>query len=209
MLFRELLEIFLHLKAPRGGLGTPWRTPFVYRLDGQAALKRGLSFVIIVDSLFLIPDSLRQSLSSLLLHHSARFPRPSARFVLPSARFLIPDSYLPPPHIAQGALRRALCYISCLPPPASPLPIPDSLRQRLSSLLLHHSARFPRPSARFVLPSARFLIPDSYLPPPLIAQGALRRALCYISCFPPPDSCSPPPASYLPPCALYVLPRTS
>ena len=104
----------------------PWTTPFIYILDGQAALKRGLSFVIIVDSLFLIPDSLRQSLSSLLLHHSARFPRPSARFVLPSARFLIPDSYLPPLDIAQGALRRALCYISCLPPPDSCSPPPAS-----------------------------------------------------------------------------------
>ena len=122
-----------------GALGTAqgpgkW-TPFIYRLDGQAALKRGLSFVIIVDSLFLIPDSLRQSLSSLLLHHSARFPRPSARFVLPSARFLIPDSYLPPPHIAQGALRRALCYISCPPPPDSCLsPLASYLRPCASYL---------------------------------------------------------------------------
>ena len=108
---------------------------YTYILDGQAALKRGLSFVIIVDSLFLIPDSLRQSLSSLLLHHSARFPRPSARFVLPSARFLIPDSYLPPLDIAQGALRRALCYISCLPPPDSCSPPPASYLPPCASYL--------------------------------------------------------------------------
>ena len=125
---------------PRGrstlrGPGPGQWTPVIYRLDGQAALKRGLSFVIIVNSFFLIPASLRQTLASLLLHHSARFPRPSARFVLPSARFLIPDSYLPPPHIAQGALRRALCYISCLPPPDSCFPPPASyLPPRTSSL---------------------------------------------------------------------------
>ena len=78
--------------ALAAALGPQTCTPFIYRLDVQAALKRGLYFVIIVDSFFLIPASLRQILASLLLHHSARFPRPSAKFVLPSARFLILDS---------------------------------------------------------------------------------------------------------------------
>ena len=49
--------------------------------------------MIIYDISYMLYHSLRQNLSSLLLHHCARFPRSSARFVLPSASFLIPDSY--------------------------------------------------------------------------------------------------------------------
>ena len=107
----------------------------IHRLDVQAALKRGLYFVIIVDSFFLIPASLRQILASLLLHHSARFPRPSARFVLPSAGFLIPDSCLPPPHhrTRRAAARPVLHLFSSLHTiPASR--IPASLRQIPTSL---------------------------------------------------------------------------
>ena len=142
--FKSSWKHFCTLNLRRGSAeyrpGAWWWTPVIYRLDGQAALKRGLSFVIIVASFFLNPASLRQSLSSLLLHHSARFPRPSARFVLPSARFLIPDSSLPPLDIAQGALRRALCYISCLPPPDSCSPPPASCLPPCASYLP------PRPS---------------------------------------------------------------
>ena len=176
--FGELLETFLQPKAGAEERCLPpgtwsWTTPFIYRLDVQAALQRGLYFVIIVDSLFLIPDSLRQSLSSLLLHHSARFPRPSARFVLPSARFLIPDSYLPPPHIAQGALRRALCYISCLPPPDSCSLPPDSYVPPCASYVPRRASELPAlaswlsPLESYLHPPASYLLPPaSFLPPP-------------------------------------------
>ena len=75
-----------------GGPAPGNRTPFIYRLDVQAALQRGLYFVIIVDSLFLVPDSLRQSLSSLLLHHSARFPCPMSLRQIRTSFRQIPDS---------------------------------------------------------------------------------------------------------------------
>ena len=76
--------------------------------------------------------------------------------------------------------------------------------------LLPVSARFLLRSASLfalsvcVLPSSAYLL-TPYLPPPFVAQGALRRALCYISCLPPPNSWSPALASYLfPPFASHL-----
>ena len=132
-------------------------TAVIYRLDVQAALKRGLYFVIIVDSFFLIHSAKVLPPSSYILHHSARFLRPSARFVLPSARFLIPDSYLPPPYIAQGALRRALCYISCLPPPDPAL----SASLLFPSVCLLLPSAYPLAACAWLLAHSTGILPPS------------------------------------------------
>ena len=85
-------------------------------------------------------------------------------------------------------LHKARCGAPCATSPAS-------LRQ------------IPAPLCR---PPTSLRVPAiSLLPPPHIAQGALRRALCYISSLPPPDSSSPPPASYLPPPSSWLPPPAS
>ena len=155
--------------------------------------------------------------SKFLIHCARLFPFSS--YITPrdsrSARFLIPDSYFPPPHIAQGALRRALCYyltsvcflfpseyfaIRYLPPPCI---AQGALRRALCYISkLPPSNSCSRPRASYLLPPSKFLLDSSanflpHLSSP-DSQGALRRSLCYISSLPPLNSCSPLPASCLP-----------